>query len=59
MILGAEKTGKIDIPTGEETKLKSGLFFGFGKTKIHTIIHGKAGKVSTGYMIGPFLLNIK
>lgn len=58
ILLGSEKSGKINIPAEGEVKIKSGLVFGWGETIISTIIHGEAGKISTGFMFGPFLLNV-
>ena len=58
ILLGKHKSGKIDIPVGEEAIIKSGLIFGFGETRITTIIKDEAGKISTGFMFGPLLFGV-
>jgi hypothetical protein len=58
LILGKHKSGKIVIPAGGEVKIRSGLIFGFGDTKIATKVKDKAGISSSGFMFGPLLLSV-
>ena len=58
ILFGKNKNGKINLPAGSETLLKSGLIIGLGETIITTIIQDEVGKISKGFIIGPIIINV-
>jgi hypothetical protein len=57
VFIGGFTEGTINIPAGGETRVNSGLVFGFGPGSI-TVTAGDASKIVRCFILGPFILNI-
>ncbi len=57
VFIGGLTEGTINVPAGGETRIRSGLVFGFGPGSI-TVTAGGASKIVSCFVLGPFVLGI-
>jgi len=57
VFIGGFTEGIINVPTGGETTISSGVVFGIGPGSI-TVIAGDASKIVRCFILGPFILGI-